>query len=73
MNKTNCTTTARWAPLLILEGPDLEPGISTSFCERLPGLFHTSSEAMAAAHAAMGNRPDALSYCAKRMEVPNGL
>ena len=72
-NEAIFTTTARWVPVLMLEGPDLEPGISTSFYERLPGLFCTSSEAMAAAHAAMGKRPDALSYCAKRVEVSYGL
>ena len=64
-------TAIRWIPLLILEGPDLEPGISTSFCERLPGSFTTSTEAMDAAEAALCKRPDAISYGAKRVEVPH--
>lgn len=68
MNKKLTTISARWVPVLMLEGTDLEPGISTSFYERLPGSFATSSEAMAAAAAAIVQRPDAIGYSAKRVE-----
>lgn len=71
MNKI-LTPMVRWVPVLMLEGPDLEPGISTSFYERLPGSFATSGEAMAAAYAVISQRPDAIGYSAKRVEVPHG-
>ena len=66
------TISVRWIPLLMLEGPDLEPGISTSSYERLSGSYATSSEAMAAAQAVVDQRPDAIGCAAKRMEVPHG-
>ena len=59
----------RWIPVLMLEGPDLEPSISTSFYERLPGSFGTSGEAMQAAEAAARHRPEALGFSVKRLEV----
>lgn len=62
------TSTVCWVPVLMLEGPDLEPGISTSFYERLPGSFATSTEAMTAARSAINVRPDAIGYYAKRLE-----
>lgn len=71
MNK-NLTPMVRWVPLLMLEGADLEPGISTSFYECLSGNYATSSEAMAAAQAVADQRPDAIGCAAKRMEVPHG-
>lgn len=74
MNATATRQAAiRWIPLLILEGPDLEPGISTSFYERLPGSFATSTEAMDAAEAALRKRPDAIGYSAKRVEVSHAV
>lgn len=60
----------RWIPLLILEGQELEPGLSSSVYERLPGSFATSTEAMGAAEAALRKHPDAIGYSAKRVEVP---
>lgn len=66
-------TIVRWVPVLMLEGPDLELSITTSFYERLPGSFATSSEAIDAAQAAMEQRPDAIGCSAKRLEVPHGL
>lgn len=71
MNK-NLTPMVRWVPLLMLEGPDLEPGISTSCYECLSGTYATSSEAMAAAQAVADQRPDAIGCAAKRTEVPHG-
>ena len=62
------TSIVRWVPVLMLEGPDLEPGITTSFYERLPGSFTTSSEAMDAARAVAAQRADAIGYSTKRME-----
>jgi len=59
----------RWAPVLILQRPDLEPGISASFGEHLPGIFDTPSEAMAAAMAAAHSRPGAMGVSAHRVEV----
>lgn len=62
-----------WIPCLLIEGEPLPDGITTSNYERLPGLFPTSAEAMAAAHIAMATRLDAIGYCAKRVEVPDGI
>ncbi len=59
----------RWVSVLILEMPDLEPGISTSFCERLPGSFATFAEAMGAACETQRNRPDVIGVLAERVEV----
>jgi len=58
-----------WVLVLILEGPDLEPGIGTSFYERLSGSFETAAEAMAVAWNALCKHPDAISCSAKRVEV----
>ncbi|MEG0052863.1 MAG: hypothetical protein RR928_16310 [Comamonas sp.] len=69
----NTPPAIRWMALLILEGPCLEPGISTSFYERLPGSFHTADEAMDVAQDAADKHPDAIGCSAKRMEVPHGL
>lgn len=69
MSKANFTPRARWVPVLMLAGPDLEVVISTSFYERLPGSFDTAAEAMAAAWSALCKRPDAISYYARRVEV----
>lgn len=71
MNKI-LTPTVRWVPLLMLAGPDLEPGFSTSSYECLPGGYATSAEAMHAAQAVADQRPDAIGCAAKRMEVPHG-
>lgn len=71
MNKI-LTPTVRWVPLLMLAGPDLEPGFSTSSYERLSGSYATSSEAMAAAQVVADQRPDSIGCAAKRMEVPHG-
>lgn len=69
----NSITTVRWVPVLVLEGPPLPDGITTSYLERLPGAFDTPSQAMDAAQAALRLRPDAMSYSAKEMEVLHGL
>lgn len=69
----NSITTVRWVPVLVLEGPPLPDGITTSYLERLPGAFDTPSQAMDAAQAALRLRPDAMSYSAKRLEVPHVL
>lgn len=73
MSTANFTPKARWVPALMLEGPDLDPGITTTFYERLPGSFDTAAEAMAAAWSALCKRPDAIGYYARRVEVPHGL
>lgn len=69
----NSITTVRWVPVLVLEGAPLPDGIATSYLERLPGAFDTPSQAMDAAQAALRLRPDAMSYSAKRLEVPHVL
>lgn len=66
-------TKVQWVPVLVLEGPPLPDGITTSYLERLPGAFDTPSQAMDTAQAALRLRPDAISYSAKRLEVPHGL
>lgn len=58
----------RWIPLLILEGPGLEPGITTSVYERLPGSFCKAGEAMDAAEKVADQRLGAVDYSAKRVE-----
>lgn len=73
MSKANFTPKARWVPVLMLAGPDLEAVISTSFYERLPGSFATAAEAVATAWEAQRKRPDAIGASAKREEVPHGL
>ena len=62
-------TIIQWAPCLLLEGESLPDGISTSYAERLPGVFSTAREAMDAASMALALRPDAVGYTAKRLEV----
>ena len=71
MNTNLTATPARWVPLLVLAGYDLEPGISTGFYERLPGCFRNPGEAMDAAEQAARQRPDAIGCSAKRVEVRN--
>jgi len=66
-------TQVQWVPVLVLEGAPLPDGITTSYLERLPGVFDTPSQAMYAAQAALSLRPDAIGYSAKRLEVPHGL
>lgn len=67
------TTKEQWAPCLLLEGQPTACGISTRYPERLPGLYNTSAQAMAAAEAAIHQRPDAIGISAKRVEVPDGI
>jgi hypothetical protein len=67
------TTVTRWAPCLVLEGAPLPDGITTSYLERLPGLYDTAAQAMAAAGAAIRTRPDAIGYSAKQLEVRHEL
>lgn len=66
-------TAIRWVPVLVLEGLDLEPGISTTFYERLSGSVETAAEAMATAREALRKRPDALSFGAKPAEPGHTL
>jgi len=63
------TTKEQWAPCLLLEGLPTS-GITTSYSERLPALYDTPAQAMAAAETAANQRTDAISYSAKRVEVP---
>ena len=62
-------TKVNWVPCLLIPGEPLPDGITTSNYERLPGLFASSAEAMAAAHEVIATRPDAIGYCAKRVEM----
>lgn len=64
------TTKEQWAPCLLLEGQPTACGITTSHPERLPGLYDTSAQAMAAAETAANQRPDAIGISSKRVEVP---
>ena len=65
-----CTPSkVNWVPYLLIAGEPLPDGFTTSNYERLPGLFATSAEAMAAAHAVIVKRLDAIGYCAKRVEI----
>lgn len=66
-------TKVHWVPCLMIPGEPLPDGITTSNYERLPGLFATSEEAMAAAHTAIATRLDAIGYYAKPVEVPDGI
>lgn len=70
MSATTVTTKKQWAPCLLLEGQPTACGITTSYPERLPGLYDTSAQAVAAAEAAIHQRPDAIGISAKRVEVP---
>lgn len=54
-------TNAQWAPFLMLE--------RSVYPERLPGLYDTHAQAMAAAELAAHQRPDAVGISAKRVEV----
>lgn len=63
----------QWIPCLLLEGHPTACGITTSYPERLPGLYDTSAQAMAAAEAAIHQRPDAIGISAKRLEAEHGL
>lgn len=62
-------TKEQWVPCLVLEGEPLPDGITTSYLERLPGLYDTCAQATAAAWKVLCQRPDALSYSARRVEV----
>lgn len=66
-------TKVHWVPCLLLDGEPLPCGITTSYPERLPGLYNTSAQAMAAAESAIHQRPDAIGISAKRVEVPDGI
>lgn len=63
-------TKEQWVPCLLLEGLPTACGITTSYAERLPALYDTPAQAMAAAEAAANQRPDAIGCSAKRVEVP---
>lgn len=63
------TTKEQWMPCLLLEGQPTACGIPTSNAERLPGLYDTSAQAMAAAEVVAHQRPDAVGISAKRVEV----
>jgi len=58
----------RWIPCLLIEGEPLPCGITTSYPERLPGCFYTHEEALRAAVAMLGKRPDAIGAVARRQE-----
>lgn len=66
---STAVTIIQWAPCLLLEGQPTACGITTSYSERLPALYDTSAQAMAAAETAIHQRPDAIGYSAKRVEV----
>jgi len=55
------TTKAQWAPCLMLE--------CSVYPERLPGLYDTPAQAMAAAEAVIDQRPEAIGISVKRLEV----
>ena len=63
------TKKLQWAPCLLLVGQPTACGIATSYPERLPGLYETSTQAITAAVAFMHQRPDAIGVSAKRVEV----
>lgn len=56
----------RWIPCLLIEWERTACGMTTSYPERLPGLFDTPAQAMTAAAKAIRQRPDAIGYIAKR-------
>ena len=56
----------RWIPCLLIQGERTACGMTTSYPERLPGLFDTPAQAMTAAAKAIRQRPDAIGYTAKR-------
>ncbi len=59
----------QWVPCLVLEGEPLPDGITTSHLERLPGAFDTQLGAIGVAEKAARQRPDAIGYSAKFVEV----
>ena len=63
-------TITQWVPCLLLEGQPTPCGITTNHPERLPGLYDTSAQAIAAARAAIHQHPNAIGWIARRMEVP---
>lgn len=67
MNTTH--SVVRWVPVLILQRPDLEHGITASFVDHLPGIFDTPREAMAAAMAAAHSRICVVGVSAHRLDV----
>lgn len=64
-------TTVQWVPCLLLEVGRLLDD-TTNYLLRLPGAFNTQREALDAAEKLSCQRPDAIGYSAKRVEVPDG-
>ena len=63
---TKTAPAIRWIPCLLIQGERTACGMTTSYPERLPGLFDTPAQAMTAAAKAIRQRPDAIGYTAKR-------
>lgn len=63
------TKKVQWLPFLDLMGELLPDGTTASYQELLPGSFATSAQAMAAAVAAIDQRPEAIGISVKRVEV----
>lgn len=71
LNRVNSAVVkaVKWSPCLLIPGEPLPDGIATNIYEHLPGLFATSREAMAVAHAVVVTRPDAIGCCARPVEI----
>ncbi|UUE92490.1 hypothetical protein [Comamonas thiooxydans] len=65
----NTSSKVQWFPFLDLQGEPLPDGATASYQELLPGSFDTSAQAMAAAVAAIDQRPEAIGISVKRVEV----